>query len=574
VTLSNLRQQLLVSPPLENDPDIRVRGKSIIIDIEEELRPNTTYNLFLGDAVRDITEGNAIPNFQYVFSTGEYVDSLSLGGRVIDAFTLEPAEGISIMLYDSIYDSIPYKERPVYFAKTGKEGDFVISNMKDGTFLIFGLEDNNSNFLFDLPTEKVAFLDSLVAPRYVPPPVAIDTITSDSIAGPDDDLTAPDMPEDAAENLVETPVEAGAESEGTATTPVQADEDTEDAAAGSELTEQIAMPHYSLFLFEEADTVQRITATDILREGLIALSFRIPYDSVCVKDLTGELPENWYIQEFSDMKDSLYIWFADPGRDTLILELFDGIHSLDTIKTAVKPRAASRRSGSEEQEDTPPLTISPGTRTGRSHPYFRPLTVKASAPVDAIEDDKISLLAHDSIPVDVAFSFQDHVRRNLVMDHEFEEGVSYTLDILPGAFTDMFGAVNDTVSIAFTTTSFDDYGVLLMNISFRQDLSEPEDHAGQHSYILHLLDSSGNTMQEMIVQLPGAFTFLNLTPGNYSFRLIEDRNQNGKWDTGNYLKGLQPEKVFLYQEPLQIRQNWEDELSWEIQIKPLTLPRD
>ncbi len=82
VALHNIRQQLLVSPPMETMPEVRIRGRSIVMDIEEDMRPNTTYNFFFGDAIRDITEGNAIPNFQFVVSTGDHVDSLALGGQV------------------------------------------------------------------------------------------------------------------------------------------------------------------------------------------------------------------------------------------------------------------------------------------------------------------------------------------------------------------------------------------------------------------------------------------------------------------------------------------------------------
>jgi len=541
ITLHNLRQQLLVSPPLENDPDIRVRGRSIIIDIKDELRPNTTYNIFLGDAIRDITEGNAIPNFQYVFSTGDYVDSLSLGGMVIDAYTLDPAEGISVMLYDDIYDSIPYKERPVYFAKTNKEGLFTISNMAEGEYLIFVLADVNTNFLYDLPNEKIAFLDSLVRPGFV----------------------AEEKEEEEGER------EGG----------------REEGREG----EREGLPFYTLYLFQEADTVQRVTGTNIVKKGQIEFSFRVPFDSVCVRDLGGVLGDDWHIAEFNAERNKLTMWFSEPGTDTLFIELFDGIHSLDTITTAVRPRVPRGRTA-EEMDVPEPLTITPSARRGRTIPYFMPLTIEASAPVESIDPEKITLMTEDSLALDVSFRFSDHVRRTLVMEPKPEQGQSYILEIMPGAFTDIFGTSNDTLLTNYAATTLEDYSVVTLNLGFNtatgiENISDAYSLSGDQgrfnpaagieneertafSYILQLTDRTGNIIHEKTVPGAGRYRFENLTAGSYGFRLIEDRNGNGKWDTGNYLKGIQPERVFVYTDTLQVRANWEDELSWEIKINP------
>ena len=610
VTLANLRQQLLVSPPLENDPEFRIRGRSIIIDIEDELSENTTYNLFLGDAIRDITEGNAIPNFQFVFSTGDYVDSLSLGGQVIHAFTLEPVEGVSVMLYDNIYDSVPYKERPVYFARTNKEGLFTISNMREGEYLIFGLVDNNANFLYDLPDEKIAFLDSLVSPRYVSPPALPDTLAPDTLMVPDagggteetGGTGETEERERGSEGETEGTGETGetgerergreGETEGTGERegdevtgrqgdvgatlavglgdepPVDPDGEPTDAQA-----EKTVMPFYTLYLFQEADTVQRVTSTTVIREGQIRFSFRVPFDSVCVRDLSRELGDDWHLSEFNEGRDSLTIWFTGLERDSLHLELFDGTHSLDTIKTATRPRATRRQA--TEEEELPPLVITSSARRGRAAPYFTPITLKTSAPIQDIDHSKISMLVQDSLPLDVVFDYEDHVRRTLVMEPLLEQGQAHKLDILPGAFTDMFGATNDTLVVTFNTTTYEDYGVLILNLTINTSAgSQAMTPDEGKSYILQLTNAAGSTLREKPISRSGTYRFDHLTPDNYSFRLIEDRNQNGKWDTGHYLRGIQPERVFLYDQTILIRQNWEDEMSWEIQIKPLTLHRE
>ncbi|NCC58992.1 MAG: hypothetical protein EOM17_15455, partial [Synergistales bacterium] len=120
------------------------------------------------------------------------------------------------------------------------------------------------------------------------------------------------------------------------------------------------------------------------------------------------------------------------------------------------------------------------------------------------------------------------------MDTPPEPDKKYLLNFLPGALTDVFGNINDSLVRSFKTSAIEDFGKLLL------DLELPEESG---SYILQLLDRSGLVLREQFVQASGMQVFDFLVPGNYGIRLIEDRNQNMKWDTGHYLRGLQPERV-------------------------------
>jgi uncharacterized protein (DUF2141 family) len=162
ISLTNLTSQLIVSPLMEETPDITVKGKKLVIKIKGELKPNTTYSLNFGDAIQDITEGNIYPNYKYVFSTGSFIDSLNFSGSVIGAFDLIPKESIFVMLYDEFEDSIPKTKKPRYIAKTDKEGQFQITNISKGEYKLFALNDINSNYLFDLPNEEIGFYNELV----------------------------------------------------------------------------------------------------------------------------------------------------------------------------------------------------------------------------------------------------------------------------------------------------------------------------------------------------------------------------------------------------------------------------
>ncbi len=171
VTLNNANQQVLVSPPLATKPDIKLSNKTVSIKFKEDLRPNTTYTIHFGEAVKDFHEGNLFKDYFYSFSTGEVLDSLSLSGKVLNADDKKPAADLFVNLYaasDSLHtDSLflqPLRRMPDFITKTDKEGAFVFHGLPNQRFLVFALEDMNANLYYDLPNEKVAFLDTLVAP--------------------------------------------------------------------------------------------------------------------------------------------------------------------------------------------------------------------------------------------------------------------------------------------------------------------------------------------------------------------------------------------------------------------------
>ena len=164
INLKNPQQQVVVSPPLIYPLQFDHRGKRIRINFHEDeiLKDDVTYSISFGDAIEDFRESNKLKNLKFVFGTGDILDSLSFTGSVLDSYTREPAKDILVMLYDTLYrDSIPYQDRPYYFAKTDENGKFRIENMKSDTFRIFALGDANLNYIYDQDTELIGFSDSL-----------------------------------------------------------------------------------------------------------------------------------------------------------------------------------------------------------------------------------------------------------------------------------------------------------------------------------------------------------------------------------------------------------------------------
>lgn len=165
ITLKDLANQLVVTPQLQETPEIEASGKKLKIKFTTPLKPNTTYRLFFGNAVTDIRENNPLQNFEYVFSTGSSIDSLKLNGQVINAFDKLPVDKLLVGLYNAeASDSVVYKEKPLYISKTDGSGNFKFNYLPNASFKIAAIKDQNKNFLYDGSEEQIAFSEKLVNP--------------------------------------------------------------------------------------------------------------------------------------------------------------------------------------------------------------------------------------------------------------------------------------------------------------------------------------------------------------------------------------------------------------------------
>lgn len=177
IQASNLVKNILVSPPLEKPLQAKVKGKKIVIRLNQDnLKDSTTYILNFGDAVGDLNENNKCKNLTYAFSTGPIIDSLSVSGMLVNAENNEPANGITVLLHEYGNDSAVYSKIPMYTAKSDKDGFFTINNIKDGSYSLFAIEDLNGNYTLDKITESFAFYDSLVKPEYIAKRIETDSI--------------------------------------------------------------------------------------------------------------------------------------------------------------------------------------------------------------------------------------------------------------------------------------------------------------------------------------------------------------------------------------------------------------
>lgn len=162
VQLDNIFEKLIVSPTLKRTPTVTSKLKTVTMVIKDTLAENTTYTFNFSDAIRDNNEGNPIQDFQYVVSTGDYLDSLQVRGFIIDAETGKPDSNVSVMIYRNKIDSVVSKEKPVYFARSKGNGAFWFRNMAPGDYKLFALKEDDRDLQYNQPKELIAFSDSLL----------------------------------------------------------------------------------------------------------------------------------------------------------------------------------------------------------------------------------------------------------------------------------------------------------------------------------------------------------------------------------------------------------------------------
>ena len=174
IKLKDLTKQLIISPPLnpENPPLISPQGtpsKFINIKILDTLKENSTYIFDFGNSVQDNNESNTLERFKYIFSTGNYIDSLSLSGNVKNAFISKSVEDIKLLLYrlDSSYtDSAVYNRKPDYVTSSLDSSNYQFTNLRKGNYLLVALDDVRSDYIFNPETDKIGFLnDTITLPR-------------------------------------------------------------------------------------------------------------------------------------------------------------------------------------------------------------------------------------------------------------------------------------------------------------------------------------------------------------------------------------------------------------------------
>lgn len=547
VRFDNLQQKLVVSPPLDEKPVIYVRGKKIIIELgEQELKQNTTYTFSFYDAIVDNNEGNPIMDYEFVFSTGNRLDSLSVNGIVLRAFDLEPEEeGVEVLLYDLLDDTIPQTTPPLYIAKPDKEGRFRINNVKADTFRIFAIKDGNRNHYFDQAGEDFAFSDSILIIS-APPELLIDTTRKDTTNN------------DTIYTNVISADTIGVDTIGVDTTEIGKEE---------------IKPDVRLFLFTEDHSIQYLKNSTRKTREHIQLVFNKPLKErkLEITPIDIDTKNEWFIKEEFVIGDTVNIWITDTivsSTDLVTLKLEyikedsagNDISFTDTsLIRYIAPvgKGKGKREIVDSVEKT--LVLTPSIGKNAQIELNQKICIESKTPVEIVDTSKIKMFVYDdSLQINTVYNLeQDSLQiRKFRFNLEWKENTRYGLFIEPGAFTSIYDYDNDTLLLDFRTRKLDYYGKIIVTL---KTVTE--------NMIIQLLDSKGGVLKEKTEWSNNIVEFSYLKAGEYRLKAIYDRNENGKWDTGNYEEKIQPEKVKFYNKEIKVRSNWDLKIEWDFVTK-------
>ncbi|WP_378179602.1 Ig-like domain-containing protein [Aquimarina sp. SS2-1] len=289
---------------------------------------------------------------------------------------------------------------------------------------------------------------------------------------------------------------------------------------------------FNVTLFKEVLDFKALKPKQVSKNSFV-FGYEGEADSMKV-NLLSKTPVKVDTRIFRDKtKDTLHYWFKPFFEaDSLIFEVTNSKNFRDTLVARYK----------DQYKDSIKLSNNVKGSLG----FDKDFTIFSNTPLESIDENLISLTDKDTVVVPFSVKL-DKIQNEAVFTFERTESNAYKLQFLPEAITDFIGNVNDTININFRTKKLADYGTIFFTI---QNVKE-------YPLLVQATDEQGKFIAEKIVRKEEATVFDNLDPGKYNIRVIFDTNKNGKWDTGNFLKGIQPEKVVYYPEAIEVRANWE-----------------
>ena len=234
-------------------------------------------------------------------------------------------------------------------------------------------------------------------------------------------------------------------------------------------------------------------------------------------------------------KDTLIFWLSKNSFDSLNFNLIEK----DTTKLVTIKFDRARDTLIDS------LSISP--KTANVIHLKEAFKLSSNIPLKNIEDSLITIRDIDSLIVPFTTSINENLDQ---IDIEFEVSPSdnYRVFILPEAIKDVRGVSNDTLQYNVVSQTLEDYGNVYLDVI----------RNSESKFILHMINNNGDVIREFKnVNQDTTYNFDYVRPGKYTFRLIEDTNNNDIWDTGNYLKKIKPESVYYFLNELEVRANWD-----------------
>lgn len=545
IKLEKPSEKVVVSPPQLEQPEIKVQGRKVVVELIDTLKASDTYTIDFSDAIVDNNEGNPMGHFTYSFSTGASIDTMEVAGTVLNAADLEPIKGIQVGLHKNLNDSalttLPFDR----VSRTDSRGHFIIRGVAPGSYRIYALMDGNQNYLFDSKTETVAFSDSIIVPSMMPATrqdtIWKDTLTIDTIKTVGYTRFIPD-------NVILRAFK---------------EENTRQFFSRSQRDKE---NHFILKFSAKADTLPTLTGLNFDAKDAFVIEANEGNDSICywIKDSLVYQMDTLAVQMdylYTDSLDQLV-----PKTDTIYLA--NKLTREQREKLAKKEAEAKEKERKKKEkkgekiEKEKAVFLTMNVDAPSSFDVNRNITLSFEEPIERIDTSAI----HMSVKVDTLwqetpflFVADTLLPRKYEILAEWEPEKEYRLTIDSAAIVGLYGLHTKKVEQTVKVKKLDEYGTLLLNLQGAPSTS-----------MVELLDNGGKVLRQQKITSENTADFYYLAPNTkYYIRLFNDRNGNGKWDTGNVKQALQPEEVYYCPKVWEMKANFEFEETWNIHSTPV-----
>lgn len=315
-------------------------------------------------------------------------------------------------------------------------------------------------------------------------------------------------------------------------------------------------------LFKEIEEKTYLKNKSNTQYGYFNLYFNKAIPNLEIVPLHKSKEIEWAIIEMSKFKDTVSIYLKDFSIDTLKLQLKNGLKIIDTVELAVLPKEKFTTRGKRIFNPKTLIKINP--INGAEKELNSPLSLSFNFPIAAINNDSILLLQGKN-KVPYTLLKKDSLGRKFEMECKLVNDSNYSLTILPGAFKDCFGYGNDTTRSNFKVPSLESVGNIYLTIS--TDSSSKKIDFKEEHLLLQLLNEKGEILSTQKLADAQTISYLNFKPGSYKAQIIIDANNNHQWDTGNFLKKQQAERIIMMEATMSLRTNWDLEEEWKIKIR-------
>lgn len=545
IKVDNANDKITVSPPQKEQPEIKVAGRRVSVEILDSLIPNTTYTVDFSDAITDNNEGNPLGQYTYIFSTGAVTDTMQISGHVLSADNLEPMKGILVGLHtsdaDTAFTRLPFER----VARTDGRGYFSIKGVSPTRkYRIFALQDSDGDYRFSQPGEAIGFLDKKLTPSAFPD-TRYDTLWVDSIRF--DSIRVIPFTHFLPDDVVITAFK-------------EARQPRHFLKAQRDVPEQ-----FTLFFTAPSTHVPTVQGLNFKSEKAFVENRNFTNDTITywLADTTllrqDTLRMAYTFEEWDDSLQRTYLktdTLELVPRTTFAKQLAAKAKELEKWE---KQRERRHKRGDYTNEKPPVDFLPTQLPTARSITPAQNLTFKFEQPLVRIDTARIHLrLKVDSTFREAPFEL-DTLPDNILVRRlraEWRPGQEYELHFEPGALTSLYGLKNDSLRTTFGIGKLEEYGTLFVSLAQASDTT-----------IVQLLDQSGNPTTQVLAQ-DGRAEFYYIRPGKYFLRCFFDHNGDGRWTPGRWDTHTPAEEVYYYPEQLDIRANWDSNPTWDVKALP------